>query len=270
MKYPIAIAALAACWLTASTALAGVGEDTLNNDPVFQEQEARARARAEIESEQPHRSQEYNPEAPVAAGIKPSPPILPPQNGWANANEAERANERYNQELERYNNALAKWNQQQEGHSSAQRNDAAVSSPLEEWNRAALEAATERSRQAAIARYPECADPHSEFSKKCAEIFDRLKAQRNSLVYQTDAPERVADMASAELNQQFEAGFMASKNVARARYPQLGDPNSDLTKKYLEIQKRLTEERSPIMGYSNYPERIADMAAGELKIAPEP
>lgn len=61
---------------------------------------------------------------------------------------------------------------------------------------------------------------------------------------------------------------LQSRKLAAKRYPQLGDLNSGLTKTYLEIWARLTAEGNPIVSQANAAERIADMAAGELKISP--
>jgi hypothetical protein len=144
-------------------------------------------------------------------------------------------------------------------------NDAPVSSPLEEWNRAALETA---SQKRAAQKYPVLGDPNSELSRKYLEIQKRLADENSPISKDSNAAERIADMAAAELNKRFEAASEASRMTAGKRYPQFADPNSELTKKYLEIQKRLTEEHNPIMDSSDYPERIADMADAELKITP--
>ncbi len=142
---------------------------------------------------------QYDPEAAVAAGIKPSAPIPPRQDGWANANEARRATDRYNQELERYHNALERWEQQEE----------------------------ERRQNELRQRQPK----------------QQIEQQRQAVQATTDQD-------------------------ASQRYPQLDDPNSDLTKKYLEIAKRLADAGNPLVNEPNAAERIADMAAAELKISP--
>lgn len=57
----------------------------------------------------------------------------------------------------------------------------------------------EQSKRIAIARYPECAQPRSAFSRKMLEIADRLEREGNDLVYRSDSPERIADMAAGAL-----------------------------------------------------------------------
>jgi hypothetical protein len=61
-----------------------------------------------------------------------------------------------------------------------------------------FKAAVEKSKARAIRRYPECANPNSQFSKKMVEIADRLEKEGNDLIYQADSPERIADMAASE------------------------------------------------------------------------
>jgi hypothetical protein len=121
-----------------------------------------------------------------------------------------------------------------------------------------------------VKRYPQLGDPNSELGKKYLEVRKRLSDENNSIMEYSDSPERVADMAAAELNQQFEAASISSRQRAAQKYPVLGDPNSELTKKYLEIVKRLADENSPISKDSNAAELIADMAAAELNVAANP
>ncbi|HTE88800.1 MAG TPA: hypothetical protein VK639_07610 [Terriglobales bacterium] len=83
---------------------------------------------------------------------------------------------------------------------------------------------------------------------------------------QAEAQRRQYNLEIEQQVQAFESASDSSWAAATKRYPQFADPNSELIKKYLEIQKRLTEERNPIMDRSDYPKRIADMAATELKI----
>jgi len=198
MKYPIAIAALTACWLTAAPALGQY------DDSRFM---AEGDAMIAAQQHQAAPVKQYDPEAAVAAGIKPSAPIPPRQDGWANANEARRATDRYNQELERYHNALERWEQQEE----------------------------ERRQNELRQRQPK----------------QQIEQQRQAVQATTD-----------------QDASMASRILAGQRYPQLGDPNSDLTKKYLEIAKRLADAGNPLVNEPNAAERIADMAAAELKISP--
>lgn len=61
---------------------------------------------------------------------------------------------------------------------------------------------------------------------------------------------------------------LASQITAGRRYPQLTDANSEMTKAYLAIGARLAAEGSAIVKAPNAAERIADMAAGELRISP--
>jgi hypothetical protein len=64
---------------------------------------------------------------------------------------------------------------------------------------AAFKAALLNSLKIAIARYPQFADRNSEFTKKYVEIENRLAAQRNPIILQANAPERVADIVAGEL-----------------------------------------------------------------------
>ncbi len=61
---------------------------------------------------------------------------------------------------------------------------------------------------------------------------------------------------------------LASRMLAAQRYPALLDPNSEFTRKYLEIGERLRAAGSPILRDSNSAERIADLTAGEMKVLP--
>jgi hypothetical protein len=72
-------------------------------------------------------------------------------------------------------------------------------SAIPDQNSAEFKAAVQRSKEIAMARYPQCVDPSSDLSKKMVEIADRLEAQGSNLVYRADAPERIADMAANEL-----------------------------------------------------------------------
>jgi hypothetical protein len=62
-----------------------------------------------------------------------------------------------------------------------------------------FKAALENSKARAIQRYPDCADPKSQFSKKMVEIADRLETEGSNLVYQPESPERIADMVAGDL-----------------------------------------------------------------------
>jgi hypothetical protein len=258
MKYAVAIAALTACWLTAASALGQYDDSRVmaEGDAIIQSQQGRPTLPVD----------KYDPEAAVAAGIKPVPPLPPPQD-HVGPGEGPRFMARYNQELNRYYNALERWAQQEQAKAEAQAQAKANAQAALDQQRAQDEAMASRIR--AARRYPELADPNSEMTRKYLEIVSRLSTEGNPLVNAPDAAERVAEMAFAELNQQFEAASMASRIAAGKRYPQLSDPNSELTRKYLEIVKRLSDEKSPIMNDSNASERIADMAASELKIAPK-
>jgi hypothetical protein len=62
-----------------------------------------------------------------------------------------------------------------------------------------FKAALEDSKGRAIQRYPDCADPQSQFSKKIVEIANRLEKEGSDLVYKAESPERIADMAAGDL-----------------------------------------------------------------------
>jgi predicted nucleic acid-binding Zn-ribbon protein len=268
MKYAVAIAALTACWLTAASALGQYDDSRFmaEGDAIIQSQQGRPTLPVD----------KYDPEAAVAAGIKPVPPLPPPQD-HVGPGEGPRFMARYNQELNRYYNALERWAQQAQAKAEAEaraQDEANAQAQAKANAQAALDQQRAQdeamaSRIRAARRYPELADPNSEMTRKYLEIVSRLSTEGNPLVNAPDAAERVAEMAFAELNQQFEAASMASRIAAGKRYPQLSDPNSELTRKYLEIVKRLSDEKSPIINDSNASERIADMAASELKIAPK-
>jgi hypothetical protein len=187
------------------------------------------------------RQEDYNPEAAVALGIEPAPPKVPVGASPAVIAAQARAGvpiitppgapqgvsqerwQQYQLELQRYNAALARYNEQR----------------MQETQRQAAE-------------------------QQAAEQQRQLEAQRQQ--QQREVEEQWRQYYAAK---QFEDACQASRIEAAKRYPEFADPNSELTKKYLEIQKRLTEERSAIMDDSDYPKHIADMAAKELGIAPK-
>jgi hypothetical protein len=93
-------------------------------------------------------------------------------------------------------------------------------------------------------------------SRKNAAINAQSEVTREVIISPLPTPEAPEDPT------------LQSRKLAAKRYPQLGDLNSGLTKTYLEIWARLIAEENPIVSHANAAERIADMAAGELKISP--
>jgi len=110
-------------------------------------------------------------------------------------------------------------------------------------------------------RISQVSDP--ETKARAQIILDRL----GPVEAQLPKAEAEAPAALDQRSAQDEA--MASRIRAAQRYPELADPNSELTRKYLEIASRLSTEGSPLVKAPDAAERIADMAAGELKIAPK-
>jgi hypothetical protein len=115
----------------------------------------------------------------------------------------------------------------------------------------------------------------NEEARKSAQMsradWEARKPQNNAFTngtFQRDRTIRDMNVSQSPVPVVPEDPTMKSRIIAAQRYPQLGDPNSVLTKKYLEIVARLNAEGNPVVNQPNAAERVADMAAGELKIAP--
>jgi hypothetical protein len=138
---------------------------------------------------------DYNPEAAVAAGIKPSKPLL--------RNPTNPANIRHNLWLlERYDNALAAYNAQQ--YEKGAREEAInvereIQRKNEEKRKAVFFKAVEESKAETIRLYPDAAVTTSALARRTSEIADHLEAEKNPIVYAADAPLVVTQMAAKEL-----------------------------------------------------------------------
>jgi hypothetical protein len=115
----------------------------------------------------------------------------------------------------------------------------------------------ERKRAAALEKY----------QQDLAQFNAAQEARRQNEVRQQQLKQQIEQRAQVQLAPQQDP-TLASRTLAVQRYPALIDPNSEFTKKYLEIGKRLSDAHNPIINDPNASERIADMAAGELKILP--
>lgn len=131
---------------------------------------------------------EYNPEAAVAAGIRPSPPVL-----RLTTNPEDDAYNR--QMLQRYGSALDAYNARVKAAESTAKRQPAEADPDSD----AFKAATRLSQQNAIAIYPQSSDPNSALSKKMVEVANRLEAQNDDRVFSPNAPFEVARIAAREL-----------------------------------------------------------------------
>lgn len=80
-----------------------------------------------------------------------------------------------------------------------QRENEALRQEIYQLRKAEFDRAVKESRAEAVRLYPDAGIDGSDFSKKMIEIADRLEAEGNQLVYQADAPLRIAHMAANDL-----------------------------------------------------------------------
>jgi hypothetical protein len=232
----------------------------------------------------------YNPEAAVAAGIRPVPPVL---NLSSND-----ISDREIQELQRYRNALDRYNaqemdraQQQEERQLQPIRQAPLrvqvqlyTDELESLLRmppAQPDEALEGRRAEANRRIARLTDPAT---KACVQaVLNYLEPAAQELRQQGTPRLRVeAPVSSKQLydenassfgdpnSTQFKAAVAASKQTALRTYPDCGNPNSPLSKKMAEIGDRLEAQKNPIVYSYDAPFKVAQMAANELGIAPKP
>ena len=119
---------------------------------------------------------------------------------------------------------------------------------------AAINAAREERRKAS-------AEYRTEASTALTEKVEDLQQHRFDLVRK--AERQALDQATA-----FERGWAASEQRAVELYPAAADPNSQLSKVALEIEKALVENEDPLNASPQKPLRVFQMAAARLNIAP--
>jgi hypothetical protein len=162
---------------------------------------------------------QYNPEATVLAGIRPSPPTL---SSSAHITDADvEALQRYGNAADQYDaqrrSAVERENRRREQISNQQeqqerlaeiekrklaeleRQNELLRQQIEEQKRATFEHAVKEWQVATVREYPDAGIQNSPLWRKMIEIADQMEARKDDQVYAANAPFVIAKMAAEQI-----------------------------------------------------------------------